>query len=159
LDKLGSSQKLNRFVHSWKRRATGQQTSLVVRFVPLSDICTAANGIDALPLITIPLSYFVGTSPRNNAALSTKSFLLRRENTMKRTPDIERMDQPMRVVICSDQRRNVNLLTSVFSEMRDDLYLIKQRGSIMWTRYEFVSYSFLVAVTVSGLGLLTTLFF
>ena len=78
---------------------------------------------------------------------------------MKRTPDIERMDQPMRVVICSDQRRNVNLLTSVFSEMRDDLYLIKQRGSIMWTRYEFVSYSFLVAVTVSGLGLLTTLFF
>jgi len=62
------------------------------------------------------------------------------------------------LVTCSNQRRNVNLLTSVFSEMRD-LYLIKQRGSIMWTRYEFVSYSFLVAVTVSGLGLLTTLFF
>jgi hypothetical protein len=29
----------------------------------------------------------------------------------------------------------------------------------MWTRYEFVSYGFLVAVSVSGLGLLTTLFF
>jgi hypothetical protein len=29
----------------------------------------------------------------------------------------------------------------------------------MWTRYEFVSYSFLTAVTFSGLWLLTTLFF
>ena len=78
---------------------------------------------------------------------------------MKRTPDIEVMDQPMRVwSFAAINAANVNLLTSVFSEMRD-LYLIKQRGSIMWTRYEFVSYSFLVAVTVSGLGLLTTLFF
>jgi hypothetical protein len=39
-------------------------------------------------LITIPLSYFIGTSPRNNGALSTKSVLLRRENTLKPTPDI-----------------------------------------------------------------------
>jgi hypothetical protein len=29
----------------------------------------------------------------------------------------------------------------------------------MWTRDEFVSYSFLLAVTVAGLGLLTTLVF
>ena len=29
----------------------------------------------------------------------------------------------------------------------------------MWTRYEFISYSFLVAVTVTGLGLFSTLFF
>ena len=29
----------------------------------------------------------------------------------------------------------------------------------MWTRYEFVPYSFLFAVTVTGLGLITTLFF
>jgi hypothetical protein len=36
--------------------------------------------------------------------------------------------------------------------------LIKQRGSIMWTRDEFVSYSFLLAVTVAGLGLLTLAF-
>lgn len=28
----------------------------------------------------------------------------------------------------------------------------------MWTRYEFVAYSFLVAVTVTGLGLFATLF-
>src|SRR5271169_6519672 len=53
---------------------------------------------------------------------------------------------------------NVNLLTSVCSKISYP-YLIKQRGSIMWTRYEFVSYSFLVVVTVTGLGLLSTLFF
>jgi hypothetical protein len=36
--------------------------------------------------------------------------------------------------------------------------LIKQRSSIMWTRDEFVSYSFLLAVTVAGLGMLTLTF-
>ena len=78
---------------------------------------------------------------------------------MKRTADIEVMDQPMRVWSFAAINAATNLLTSVFSEMRDLYFLIKQRGSIMWTRYDFVSYSFLVAVTVSGLGLLTTLFF
>jgi hypothetical protein len=29
----------------------------------------------------------------------------------------------------------------------------------MWTRYEVVSYSFLIAVSITGLGLFTTLFF
>ena len=29
----------------------------------------------------------------------------------------------------------------------------------MWTRYEVVSYSFLAAVSIAGLGLFTTLFF
>ena len=29
----------------------------------------------------------------------------------------------------------------------------------MWTRYEVVSYSFLAAVSITGLGLFTTLFF
>jgi hypothetical protein len=36
--------------------------------------------------------------------------------------------------------------------------LIKQWSSIMWTRDEFVSYSFLLAVTVAGLGMLTLAF-
>jgi hypothetical protein len=36
--------------------------------------------------------------------------------------------------------------------------LIKQRGSIMWTRDEFVSYSFLLAVTVAGIGLVALAF-
>jgi hypothetical protein len=39
-----------------------------------------------------------------------------------------------------------------------DLFLIKQRGSIMWTRDELVSYSFLFAVTVAGLGLVALAF-
>jgi len=50
--------------------------------------------------------------------LSTKSFLLRQENTLKRTPDINvggSTDEGL--VVCSNQRRNMNLLTSVFSEM------------------------------------------
>jgi hypothetical protein len=38
------------------------------------------------------------------------------------------------------------------------LYLIKQRGSIMWLRCEIVSWSFFVAVTVTGLGMFATLF-
>jgi len=29
----------------------------------------------------------------------------------------------------------------------------------MWTRYELISYGFLVVVALSGLGLLSTLFF
>jgi hypothetical protein len=37
--------------------------------------------------------------------------------------------------------------------------LIKQRSSIMWTRDDFVSYSFLLAVTATGVGLLATLVF
>jgi len=35
---------------------------------------------------------------------------------------------------------------------------IKQRGSIMWTRDEFISYSFLLAVTVAGVGMLVLAF-
>jgi hypothetical protein len=37
--------------------------------------------------------------------------------------------------------------------------LIKQRSSIMWTRDDFVSYSFLLVVTATGVGLLATLVF
>jgi hypothetical protein len=37
--------------------------------------------------------------------------------------------------------------------------IIRQWSSIMWTRDQFFSYSFLLAVTVAGVGLLTTLAF
>jgi hypothetical protein len=37
--------------------------------------------------------------------------------------------------------------------------LIKQWSSIMWTRDDIVSYSFLLAVTATGVGLLATLAF
>ena len=37
--------------------------------------------------------------------------------------------------------------------------IIQQWSSIMWTRDQFFSYSFLLAVTVAGVGLLTTLAF
>jgi hypothetical protein len=37
--------------------------------------------------------------------------------------------------------------------------LIKKRSSIMWTRDDFVSYDFLLAVTATGVGLLATLVF
>ena len=44
--------------------------------------------------------------------------------------------------------------------IREGAYaLIKQWSSIMWTLDEFVSYGFLLAVTVAGLGLLATLIF
>jgi hypothetical protein len=36
--------------------------------------------------------------------------------------------------------------------------LIKPRSSIMWSHYEIVSWSFLVAVAITGLGIFTTLF-
>ena len=61
-----------------------------VRRVPKPDSCAAANGNDAGPLITIPLGHFVGTSPRNNAGLSTKSNLSQREDNLKRTHDSRR---------------------------------------------------------------------
>jgi hypothetical protein len=44
--------------------------------------------------------------------------------------------------------------------IREGAYaLIKQWSSIMWTLDELVSYRFLLAVTVAGLALLTTLVF
>jgi hypothetical protein len=39
-------------------------------------------------------------------------------------------------------RRNVNLLISVLAKRDGNLYLIKQRGSIMRSRYEIVSPDF-----------------
>ena len=36
--------------------------------------------------------------------------------------------------------------------------LIKQRGLIMWTLYDFIASGFLVAVALAGLGMLTLVF-
>jgi hypothetical protein len=44
--------------------------------------------------------------------------------------------------------------------LQNGLMIDDQRSSIMWTHYELISYSFfLAAVTLTGLGLLSTLFF
>jgi hypothetical protein len=64
---------------------------------PLSDICTAANGIDALTTDHDPVKLFRWNKPTKQRGLIDEIVLLRRENTMKRMPDIEVMDQPMRV--------------------------------------------------------------
>jgi hypothetical protein len=44
--------------------------------------------------------------------------------------------------------------------LQNGLVIDDQRSSIMWTRYELISCGFfLTAVTLTGLGLLSTLFF
>ena len=49
--------------------ATELRTSLEVRFVPLSDICTAANGIDALTTDHDPVKLFRWNKPTKQRGL------------------------------------------------------------------------------------------
>jgi hypothetical protein len=42
---------------------------------------------------------------------------------------------------------------------KNGLVIDIQRSSIMWTRYELISFGFVAAVSLTGVGLLSTLLF
>jgi hypothetical protein len=88
-----------RFMPALRAHFSSQQRTFThgdVRVVPLKRHSHRSNGIDALTISHDPVKLFRWNKSMKQRGLTTKSFLLCRENTLKRTPDINGSGSPTR---------------------------------------------------------------